>query len=108
MLINESKTKHTHPHTHTWDGGAKSDKHHGCDGVPQPHSAAKMRRQVSDDGCEEANDDDGDDEAGPAIPVLSRRDKSEHQLPKHRHHVHEVVAAGRPAWLAPFAFTALS
>lgn len=35
-------------------------KHHSSHGVPEPHGAAEVGRQVSDDGSEEANDADGD------------------------------------------------
>ena len=59
-----------------------------------------MRGQVSYDGREEADDDDADDEARPAIPVVSGRNAGEQNLPEHRQEVHDVVEAGRKPFFA--------
>lgn len=59
-----------------------------------------MRRQVPDDGGEEADGADGDQEAGPAVPVLGGRDAGEQDLPEDGDEMHDVVVAGRQVFLA--------
>ncbi|KAF3850389.1 hypothetical protein F7725_012161, partial [Dissostichus mawsoni] len=49
---------------------AKSHEHHSGDGVFEAHGAAEVRRQVSDDGGQQADARDGDHEAGPAVQVV--------------------------------------
>lgn len=50
-----------------WYRRAESHKHHSGDRVLEANGAAEVRRQVANDGREEADDDDGDGEAGPAV-----------------------------------------
>lgn len=57
----------------TWYRCAQSYEHHSGDGVFEADGAAEMWRQVTDDRRQKADDGDGDDEAGPAIPVVSGR-----------------------------------
>ena len=97
----------TSPVQLTRDGGPQSHKHHGRDRVPQAHSAAKVGGQVSDDGRQEADDHDGYDEAGPAVPVGGGGDEGKQNLPENRHYVQEVVeAVGHPLFLSvlPLAY----
>ena len=63
-----------------------------------------MGRQVANDGGEEADDDDGDDEAGPAVQVVCGRDASEQDLPEDGEEVHDVVKTGRQPLLASVLF----
>lgn len=59
-----------------------------------------MWRQVADDGGEEADDADGDQEAGPAIPVLCGRHAGEQNLPEDGQEVHDVVVTRGQSLLA--------
>lgn len=43
----------------TWNRGSQGNKHHGGHSVTETHGAAKVWRQISNDGGEEANDADG-------------------------------------------------
>lgn len=79
----------------TWYRCSKCHKHHGSDRVLEADGAAEVRRQVPDDGREQADDDDGDDEAGPAVQVVRGRDASEQDLPEDGEEVHDVVETGR-------------
>ncbi len=91
-------------HRLTWDGCTKCHKHHSSDRVLEANSAAKVRRQVPDDGCEQADDDDGDDETGPAVQVVCGRNASEQDLPEDREEVHDVVETGRQAFFPRVLF----
>lgn len=101
MQRNQNTTgwKHVKP---TWDWGSQSHKHHGGHGVPQPHSAAKVGRQVTNDGGEETDNTDGHDEAGPAVPVLCGWDAGKQNLPEDGEEMHEVVVTGRQTFFTPF------
>lgn len=61
-----------------------------------------MWRQVPDDGGEEADDADGDQEAGPTIPVLSGRHAGEQNLPEDGQEVHDVIVTRRESLLTAF------
>jgi len=50
--------------------------------------------KITNDGCEHANDEDGDDEAGPAVAVLSGGHAGKQHLPEDGQEVHHVVKAG--------------
>ena len=103
--INMRRHKNTKTQKHkntslTWNRSSQSHEHHGGHGVPQPHGAAEVWRQISDDGGEEADDADGDQETGPAVPVLCGRDAGEQNLPEHGEEMHDVVVTGWKALLA--------
>jgi len=84
----------------TGDGGPQSHEDHGGHRIPQAHRAAEVRGQVADDGRQHADDDDGGDEARPAVPVVGGWDEGEQHLPEDGQHVQEVVTAvGRPLLL---------
>lgn len=78
----------------TWYRRAQRYKHHSRDGVFQADRAAEMRSDVTDDRRQNANDGDGDDETGPAAPVLSRRHQCKQELPEDGEEVHNVVKTG--------------
>lgn len=61
-----------------------------------------MRCQIPDDGGEEADDADGHEEAGPAVPVLCWRDAGEQNLPEDSEEMHDVVITGWKALLTTF------
>lgn len=44
----------------TWNRSSQCHEHHSGHGVPEPHGAAEMWCQISDDGGEKADDADGD------------------------------------------------
>ena len=103
--VETQKHKNTKTQKHkntslTWNRSSQSHEHHGGHGVPQPHGAAEVWRQISDDGGEEADDADGDQETGPAVPVLCGRDAGEQNLPEHGEEMHDVVVTGWKALLA--------
>lgn len=79
----------------TWYRGAQSYKHHGSDGVFEADGAAKVRREVTDYRRQETNDRDGDDKAGPAVPVVGGRNEGKQKLPEDSEEVHDVVKTGR-------------
>ncbi|KAF3845289.1 hypothetical protein F7725_008452 [Dissostichus mawsoni] len=60
---------------------------------------AEVRRQVSDDGGEHADDGDGGDEARPAVQVVGGRNAGKQNLPEDGEEVHDVVEAGRQTLL---------
>lgn len=49
----------------------------------------------TDDGGEQTNHADGDDETGPAVPVVCGRDEGEQNFPEDGEEMHDVVEAGR-------------
>lgn len=53
-----------------------------------------MRCQVPNDSCEQANDDDGDNKAGPTIEVVCGGNASKKDLPEDSEEVHNVVKTG--------------
>lgn len=59
-----------------------------------------MGGKVADDSREHANDEDGDNKAGPAIAVLGGGHAGKQHLPEDGQEVHHVVKAGRQALLA--------
>lgn len=79
----------------TWDRCTECHKHHSSDRVLEANGAAEVRRQVPDDSREQADDDDGDNEASPAIQVVCGRDASKQDLPEDSEEVHDVVETGR-------------
>lgn len=83
----------------TWNRSAEGHKHHSGDRVFETNGAAEMRGQVPGHSCQNANERNGDKEAGPAIPVLSWRDESKEDLPENCQEVHNVIKAGRQAFL---------
>lgn len=93
---------------HTWDRCAQSHEHDSGDSVAKADGAAEARRQVSDDGREEANYNDGHHETGPAVPVLRGRNEREQNLPEHCQEVHDVIAAGRETLLSTLIFIIVS
>ncbi len=86
----------------TWYRRAQSYKHHSSDRVFEANGATEMRRQVTDDCCQKANDRDGDEKASPTIPVVSRGDEGKQKLPKDSEEVHNVVKTGGHLFLATF------
>lgn len=87
-------TKAAVPLCLTWYRCPQSHEHHGCHGVLQSYRAAEVRCQIPGDGGEDADQWNGDEEAGPAIPVLRGWDKGKQNLPEHGEEVHDVVEAG--------------
>ena len=75
----------------TWYRSPQSHKHHSCHRVLQAHGAAKVGRQVTNDGGEHSDHADGHHKAGPAVPVISGRHKGEQKLPEDGQEVHDVV-----------------
>lgn len=92
----------------TWDGCAECHKHHGSDRVLEADGAAEVRRQVPDDGREQADDDDGDDETGPAVQVVRGRNAGEQDLPEDGEEVHDVVETGRQPFFPCVIFVLIS
>lgn len=84
----------------TWHRGAKCHKNNSCDRVLEANGAAEVGGQVPDDGREHANDQNGDDEAGPATAVLCGGHTGKQHLPEDRQKVHHIVKAGRQPLLA--------
>lgn len=84
----------------TWYRGAEGYEHNGGHRVLQADGAAEVGGEVANDGREHANDEDGDDEAGPAIAVLGGGHTGKQHLPEDGQEVHHVVEAGRQALLA--------
>lgn len=58
--------------------------------------------QIPNDGGEEADDADGHEEAGPAVPVLCWRDAGEQNLPEDGEEMHDVVITRWKALLTTF------
>lgn len=83
----------------TWYGGAEGYKHNGGHRVLEADGAAEVGGEVTDDSCEHANDEDGNNEAGPAIAVLGGGHAGKQHLPEDSQEVHHVVEAG---WQALF------
>ena len=79
----------------TGDGSAQGHEDYGIDRVLEANGAAKVGGEVSDEGGEQADDQDADAEAGPAVAVLSGGHAGEQNLPEHRQEVHDVVKARR-------------
>lgn len=67
-----------------------------------------MRGQVTDDGREHADDDDGDAETGPAVQVVGGRNASEQDLPENSEEVHDVVETGRQSFFSCVLFVLIS
>lgn len=67
-----------------------------------------MRRQVPNDGREQADDDDGDDETGPAVQVVRGRNAGEQDLPEDGEEVHDVVETGRQPFFPCVIFVLIS
>lgn len=86
----------------TWYRSAQSDEHHSSDGVFEAHSAAEMRCEVSDHRRQHAYDGDGDDKAGPTIPVVCWRNEGKQKLPKDGEEMHDIVKTGGQCLLAAF------
>lgn len=88
------------PWTPTWDRGAEGHEHHGSDRIFEADGAAEMGGQVPGDSRQYADEGYRHEEAGPAVPVLGGRDKSEKDFPENSQEVHDVIEAG---WQAFFA-----
>lgn len=88
----------------TWDRCTECHKHHSGDRVLEADGAAEVRRQVPDDRREQADDDDGDDETGPAVHVVCGRDASKQDLPEDGEEVHDVVETGRQPFFSCVLF----
>ena len=88
------------PLTLTWHGGAECHKNNSRDRVLEANGAAEVGGQVPDDGGEHADDENGDNEAGPAVAVLCGGHAGKQHLPEDREEVHDVVKAGRQPLLA--------
>lgn len=56
--------------------------------------------QISNDGGKDADDADGDQEAGPAVPVLRGRDAGKQNLPEDGEEMHDVVITRWKSFLA--------
>lgn len=90
------------PRTPTWNRGAEGYEHHSSDRVFQTDGAAEMGRQVARHSCQDADEGNGDKEAGPAVPVFSGRDESKEDFPENCQEVHDVIEAGRQAFFSAF------
>lgn len=86
----------------TWHRCPQRDKHDGSDRVLQANGAAKVGRQVADESCQDADHEDGDNEASPAIPVVCRGHEGKKDLPEDGQKVHHVVKAGGQLLLPTF------
>lgn len=58
-----------------------------------------MGGQVAGHGRQDADEGNGHEEAGPAVPVLGGRDESEEDFPEDCQEVHNVIETGRQALL---------
>lgn len=99
LILRDDLTENT---VLTWDRSSQRHKHHGGHGVSEADGAAEVRRQISNDGGEEANDADGHQEAGPTVPVLRGWNAGKQNLPENGEKVHDVIIAGGKA--VPSAF----
>lgn len=88
----------------TWHRCTNRHKNHSSDRVLEANGTPKVRRQVTDDGREEANDEDGDDKTGPTVQVVCGRDAGEQHLPENSEEVHDVVETGRQPFLSCILF----
>ena len=88
------------PLTLTWHRGANCHKNNRRDRVLETNGAAEVGGQVPDDSGEHADDENGDNEAGPAVAVLCGGHTGKQHLPEDREEVHDVVKAGRQPLLA--------
>ena len=75
----------------TGNGGAQGHEHHGGDGILEADGAAEVAGQVTGHGREHADERDGDDETGPAVPVLGGWHEGEQNLPEDGEEVHDVI-----------------
>lgn len=92
----------------TWDRSTKCYKHHSSDWVFEANGAAEVRRQVTNDGREQADDNDGDDETGPAVQVVCGRNACKQDLPEDSEEVHDVVETGRQPFFPCVLFVLIS
>lgn len=92
----------------TWDRCTKSHKNHSSDRVLEANRAAEVRRQVTNDSRKQADDDDGDEETGPAVHVVGGRNASEQDLPEDGEEVHDIVKTGRQPFLSCVVFVLIS
>ncbi len=83
-------------------------EHHSRHRVLQPYRAAEVGRQITGDRRQDADKRYGDNEAGPAVPVLCGRHEGEQNLPEHGEEVHDVVEAGRQPLLAALLLVVVS
>lgn len=86
----------------TWHGSSKRHKHHCSHRILQADGAAEVGSQVSDESCQDANHEDGDNETCPAIPVFCGGDEGEEDLPEHSQKVHHIIEAGGQFLLPTF------
>lgn len=86
----------------TWHRCPQCNKHHRSDRVLQADGAAKVGCQVADESCQEADHEDGDDEASPAVPVVCWGHEGKKDLPEDGQKVHHVVKAGGQLLLPTF------
>lgn len=92
----------------TWDRRSQRHKHHSRHRVLQSYCAAKVWRQIAGDRRQDADKRYGDNEAGPAVPVLRGRDEGEQNFPEDGEEVHDVVEAGRQPLLAALLLVVVS
>lgn len=61
-----------------------------------------MGGQVTNESCQEADHEDGDNKASPAIPVVCWRHEGKEDLPEDSQKVHHIVEAGGQLLLPTF------
>lgn len=97
------------PHNHpTWYRSAKGNKDDSSHRVLEANGTAEMGGKVTNDGCEHADDEDGDNKAGPAVAVLSGGHAGKQHLPEDSQEVHHIVKAGRQALLTGLIFVLIT
>lgn len=86
----------------TWYWSSKCDEHHCSHRIFQANGAAEVGSQVSNESCQYANHEDGDNETCPAIPVFCRGHEGEENLPEHSQKVHHIIETGGQLLLPTF------
>lgn len=99
LLISYMLRHLIHKWTLTRHWCAQGHKHHSCNSVLQAYCTTKVRGQISSDSGQNPDECDGDDEAGPAVPVLSGWNEGKKNLPENCQEVHDVIKARGQALL---------
>lgn len=86
----------------TWYRSSKCDEHYRSHRIFQADGASKVGSQVSNESCQYANHEDGDNETGPAIPVFCRGDEGEEDFPEHSQKMHHIIETGGQLLLSTF------
>lgn len=86
----------------TWYRSAEGDEHYCGHRIFQANGASEVGSQVSDESCQYADHEDGDNETGPAIPVFCRGDEGEEDLPEHGQKMHHIIETGGQLLLSTF------